>query len=100
MRRWLIQIVSTGAASLLLLIALVWLKADKVLGALVLAVAWIGQPIDKWIEATWPSQDGGWPKGIASGLAVDGTLAWLLLWLILLILVRLALHSMKTRDQQ
>jgi hypothetical protein len=100
MRRWVIQIVSTGAGSLLLLIVLVWLKADKVLSTLVLAVAWIGRPIIKWIEATWPSQDGGWPKGIATGLAVDGILTWLFLWLILLIVVRLALHSKKTRDQQ
>jgi hypothetical protein len=100
MWRWVVQIATTGAGSLLLLLVLIWLKAGSVLGALMLPFAWIAGRISDWIEATWPSQDGGWPKGIASGLVVDGILTWLFLWLILLIVVRLPLHSKKTRDQQ
>jgi hypothetical protein len=98
MRRWVLQIFGAGAGSLLLLMVLVWLKADKIIAAFALAVAWIGRPIADWIETTWPSKDGGWPKGIATPLVVDAVLVWLLLWLLLIAVLRLPVLSREKKE--
>jgi hypothetical protein len=88
-KRLIKELVFTGIAAPFVMLLLLAMHVTRPLVWVLMPLFYLGRAISSLIESIFPPQGGGWFQGLGTALIVDFLLAWIAVWAVLFVLVRL-----------
>jgi hypothetical protein len=99
-KRLIKEISTTGFAAAILTLISVLTGVDWVLFLLLTPFNDLGNKIGSWIDLLFQSRGGGWLDGMSAGLEGNFFLAWIEIWIVLFVFVRLIRMQISRREKK